>query len=394
VGLAPDAKAVHVTRFHCDIAAPVRGEDLAAANGDEMVDSARTGQTRLMPAAGLQEDGVLRIIRFLLVLTCTAPFANAAGAPLQYTGVNIAGGEFNAENVPGEYGRDYIYPDSATVAFFATKGMNIIRVPVLWERLQRQVEGNLDAEEMQRLDAVIDLASSNGMRVIIDVHNYAAYQGSVIGAKGLATNALGDLWRRIAERYKDNELVVFGLMNEPTGLPTETWLEAANITIAEIRGTGAKNLILVPGNGWSSARDWLSNIYGTPNSEVMLKVDDPADNFAYDVHQYFNSDFTGSSADCQSVDIGISTLTPVTEWARRHGKRAFLGEIGVGSGRTCLDALDHVMRFMTDNNDVWSGWTYWAGGTWWPKDYFTNVQPLDGQDRPQMAVLEKYTGSN
>ena len=103
-----------------------------------------------------------------------------------------------------------------------------------------------------------------------------------------------------------------------TALPTETWLEAANVAIAEIRRTGAKNLILVPGNGWSSARDWVGGRYGTPNSEVMLKVEDPADNFAYDVHQYFNSDFTGTTADCQSVDIGISTLTPVTEWARQH----------------------------------------------------------------------------
>jgi endoglucanase len=341
-----------------------------------------------------RRKGVFRVVKFALMLICTAPLADAAGAPLQYTGVNIAGGEFNAENTPGEYGRDYIYPDSATVTFFATKRMNIIRVPVLWERLQRQAEGNLDAEEMLRLDTVINLAASKGMRTIIDVHNYASYRGSVIGTKDLSTVALADLWRRIAQRYKDNALVVFGLMNEPTGLATETWLEAVNIAIAQIRGTGARNLILVPGNGWSSARDWLSNIYGTPNSEVMLKVEDPADNFAYDVHQYFNSDFTGSSADCQSVDIGISTLTPVTEWARQHGKHAFLGEIGVGPGRTCLDALDRVMQFMAENNDVWLGWTYWAGGTWWPKNYFTNIQPLDGKDRPQMAVLEKYTSSN
>ena len=48
------------------------------------------------------------------------------------------------------------------------------------------------------------------------------------------------------------------------------------------------------------------------------------------------------------------------------------------------------MRFMSENNDVWLGWTYWAGGAWWPEDYFTSVQPLGGQDRPQMAILEKY----
>ena len=257
--------------------------------------------------------------------------------------------------------------------------------------IQQRKEASLDEQEMRRLDAVIGHARSAGMRVIVDVHNGASYYGSIIGTKNLPTGALGDLWRRIAERYGGNETVIFGLMNEPNSLPTETWLEAANIAIAEIRRTGAKNFILVPGNGWSSARDWTGGGYGTPNSEVMLKIEDAADNFAYEVHQYFNSDFTGFTADCQSVDIGISSLTPVTEWARQHRKRVFLGEIGVGSDRTCLDALDRVMRFMNDNNDVWLGWTYWAGGTWWPKDYFTSVQPLGGKDRPQMAVLEKYT---
>ena len=243
---------------------------------------------------------------------------------------------------------------------------------------------------MQRLDAVVDYAGSKGMRVILDVHNYARYQGFVIGSRNLSTDALGDLWRRLGERYKDNETVIFGLMNEPNGLPTETWLAAANIAIAAIRQTGAKNLILVPGNGWSSALDWTGGAYGTPNSEVMLKVRDPAGNFAFDVHQYFDSDFTGSSAVCQSAGVGIETLTPVTEWARQHGQRLFLGEFGVGANETCLEALDRTLRFLTQNRNVWLGWSYWAGGEWWPADYFTNIQPSDGRDRPQLSVLQKY----
>ncbi len=336
------------------------------------------------------EKVVLRIVKFALILACVVPLGSAFGASLQYTGVNIAGGEFNAETVPGEYGRDYLYPEPATMAYFASKGMNIIRVPVRWERIQRKPGDGLDEQEMQRIDAVFDAAQSVGLRVIIDVHNGASYRGSVIGSKSLPTNALGDLWRGIAARYGGNEHIIFGLMNEPTGLPTETWLEAANIAIAEIRRTGAKNLILVPGNGFSSARDWTGGGYGTPNSEAMLKIEDPADNFAYEVHQYLNSDFTGFAPDCQSPDIGVSSLTPVTAWAKQHGKRAFLGEIGVGANRVCLDALDRVMRFMDDNSDVWLGWTYWAGGTWWPEDYFTSVQPLGGKDRPQMIVLKKY----
>lgn len=308
----------------------------------------------------------------------------------QYVGVNIAGAEFSNDKLPGRYGYDYAYPEPATIDYFAEKGMNIIRIPTRWERLQHQLKAELDANEMQRLDAVVSHAESKGLHVIIDVHNYATYYGSVIGTANVPTDALADLWRRIALRYKDRESVIFGLMNEPNGLPTETWLEAANNAIAEIRRVGARNMIFVPGDGWSSARSWVDGHYGTANSKVMLGVIDPDNNFTYEVHQYFNSDFTGTTADCQNVDIGIKTLTLFTQWAREKRKRGFLGEFGAGPNPICLEMLDRVLRYMAQNDDVWVGWTYWAAGTRWPKDYFTNLQPVGQTDRPQMAVLEKY----
>ena len=344
---------------------------------------------------GLLSVNQRRLAQIVVALVvCCPQTADATETSVRYAGVNIAGGDFGAGNVPGTYGRDYIYPDPGTIDYFAAKGMRVIRVPALWERLQHKLGGALDGAEMQRLDTVIDYAASKRMQVILDVHNYAAYRGSRIGSESVPTSALGDLWGRIADRYKDNDAVMFGLMNEPNDVPTETWLEAANAAIAQIRRTGAKNLVLVPGTGWSSARSWVEGDYGTPNGEVMLGIEDPADNFVYEVHQYFNADWTGTSADCQNVDIGISTLTPVTEWARQHRRRAFLGEIGVGSGRTCLEALNRVLRFMDENSDVWLGWTYWAGGAWWAEDYFASVQPLNGKDRPQMAILEKYAKPN
>lgn len=331
--------------------------------------------------------------RVYFALLCAAGFASmtqASSGPVEYAGVNLPVAAFGADTVPGTYGTNYIYPQASTLGYFAAKNMNVARIAVLWERLQHRPQEDLDKAEIARLDAVIELAASKGMRVIVDLHNYARYGGAVLGSPGLPPSSLADLWRRLGARYKDNDAVIFGLMNEPNGLPTETWLGAANEAIAAIRAAGAKNLILVAGNGWSSARDWPGAGYGTPNSEAMLKVEDPAGNFAYDVHQYFDADFTGTSADCQSADIGIETLTPVTAWARQHGRRAFLGEFGVGPGATCLEALDRVMRFLNANSDVWLGWTYWAGGEWWPADYFTNIQPQGERESPQMAVIEKY----
>ncbi len=343
------------------------------------------------------------MIRTIKIIIGVAAFALAAlplahtqspsltSRSIQLTGVNLAGAEFGGKHIPGKLGKHYFYPKRSSIDYFAAKGMNIIRLPVRWGRLQHELGANLDEAEMQRIDAVVNYAGAKRIKVIIDVHNYAGYSGSVIGSEKLPPNALGDLWRRIAARYKGNDLVIFGLMNEPKGLPTETWLNAANIAIAEIRQTGAQNLILVPGNGYSTARTWTRGRYGTPNAIVMLDVVDSGNNYVFEVHQYFDQDWTGSHAECQSAENSVASLMPFTQWAREHRQRGFLGEFGAGPSQECLEVLDRVLKFMSANNDVWLGWTYWAGGSWWPKNYFTSIEPLDGRDRPQMSVLEKYS---
>ena len=145
-------------------------------------------------------------------------------------------------------------------------------------------------------------------------------------------------------------------MNEPKGLPTETWLEAVNYAIAEIRQTGAKNMIFVPGNGWSLARSWVRGHYGEHriaelcSRSAILVIISPTSCISTSIPTS-----RVAAADRQSVDIGITTLTPFTQWARQNRKRGFLGEFGAGSNATCLDLLDRALRYMAENNDVWAG---------------------------------------
>ncbi len=305
------------------------------------------------------------------------------------TGVNIAGAEFNGRKVPGIPNHDYFYPAKKTIDYFAAKGMNSIRVPFLWERIQPQLNGALEPAELQRLEDVVRYANGKGLYVILDVHNYAYYRQKVIGSSETPIAALGDLWGRLAPQFKGNTKVGFGLMNEPKGLATETWLAAANAAIAEIRRGGADNLVFVPGNGWTGAHSWLSRSYGTPNADIMLGVVDPADNYVYEVHQYLDSNYSGTHPECRNETVGVMTLKAFTEWLRQHGKRGYLGEFGAGTDPTCLAALDAMLKFMDDNRGLWIGWSYWAAGAW-PPSYFTSVQPVDGADRPQMIVLLKH----
>jgi endoglucanase len=187
--------------------------------------------------------------------------------------------------------------------------------------------------------------------------------------------------------------VLFGLVNEPHGLPTETWADAAQAAVDAIRATGAANLITLPGNGYTGAWSWFEGKwYGTANAQVMLRVKDPAGRMILEVHQYLDKDGSGTQPECVSATIGIERLQRFTAWLREHGQRAVLGEIGGGENAVCEQAVRGAMEHLHANADVWAGWLWWAGGPRWG-DYMLSLEPYaDGRERGQMKWLEPWMG--
>jgi endoglucanase len=349
-----------------------------------------------------------RTCRLLLALKTVMPLTALAvhGLPrayaeLTYTGVNLSGAEFGEGNLPGTHGTHYIYPSAAEVDYFLGKGMNTIRLPFRWERLQRTLGGEFHATEFNRLRNLVQYATGKGAYVVLDPHNYARYHGNVIGGGTVTNEHFADFWSRLAEAFKGNSRVVFGLMNEPHTMPTEQWLSAANAAIAHIRHTGATNLILVPGNAWSGAHSWSQNWYGTPNATAMLGVVDPGNNFAFEVHQYLDSDSSGRSPAIVSPTIGVQRLAGFTNWLKANRRRGFLGEfavanstIGDAAGQIGDEALTGILEHIQANSEVWLGWAWWSAGPWWG-DYMFSLEPTNlGQpaqaDRPAMGVLDDY----
>jgi endoglucanase len=118
------------------------------------------------------------------------------------------------------------------------------------------------------------LTVTKGVYVQLDVHNYARYNGNIIGAQGssVTVTAFQDLWTRLANVFKNNSRVFFGLMNEPHSMSTNLWLSDANAAIQAIRATGSTNTIVVSGNGWDGAATWYDTWYDTSNPPVSNAV--------------------------------------------------------------------------------------------------------------------------
>jgi endoglucanase len=316
-------------------------------------------------------------------------FGASANAEILYRGINLTGGEFARKKIPGQYAKDYIYPGAKDVDYFLDKGMNVFRLPFLWERLQPVAAEPLDEAELARLDQAVEYITGKGATVIIDLHNYARYHGKVVGVE-ISDDALADIWRRLAEHYRDNRRVAFGLMNEPHGLPTETWVASANKTIAAIRATGSAHLLLVPGNAWTGAHSWNKTGYGTANAVAMRTIVDEQNNYLVEAHQYLDKDSSGTHPHCVDVGKAMQRLVDFTDWLRETGNRGFLGEFAGGRSPECIAALDAMLTYVAENEDVWAGWTYWAGGPWWG-NYMFNLSPTkNNEDRPQLAPIMKH----
>jgi len=147
-------------------------------------------------------------------------------------------------------------------------------------------------------------------------------------------------------------------------------------------------LVLVPGNQRTGAHAWFDEYYGTPNAEVLRDIEDTDDNFAIELHQYFDAISSGTSNSCVSETIGIERVEAVTAWLAGEGFRGFLGEFGGSEDPVCLGAMDNLLSYLGSNSDVWLGWTIWAASQW---NIQHNIRPLsNGDDSLQMRVLMRH----
>lgn len=158
---------------------------------------------------------------------------------------------------------------------------------------------------------------------IFDPHNYMRYNnpsqqpmiGSVIGNTSDPTAAttaqFGEFWEELTGRFKDNPNVIFGLMNEPHDMPPSLVLVNDQAVIEGIRRSGARQQILAPGNGYTGGCAWLQSSQGDePSGDYLNKIHDPIENTAIDIHEYLDSDFSGSHVLCsQNASYNLDGLT-------------------------------------------------------------------------------------
>ncbi|KIL40441.1 glycoside hydrolase [Gordoniibacillus kamchatkensis] len=274
------------------------------------------------------------------------------------------------------------YVGEADVRQIAAEGFNSVRVPINARFLLEEDEPvRFRPERLRFIDRVIGWCRTYRLYVILDLHGAPGGQtgtnidDSERDLPELFTdernrNRTVELWRMLAERYKDEWIVAgYDLLNEP--LPN--WFSQYNSLVMPlyrdivkaIREADDRHMIILEGVHW--ATDW------------SIFDEKPDDNCMLQFHKYWNN------PDTESIRVYLD---------KREAWKVpiFMGE----GGENNKDWYAGAFRLFEDHGISWNFWTWKKMDTdnspcsvKKPAEWQRLVDYLEGGSKPDEAEAER-----
>ncbi len=302
----------------------------------------------------------------------------------QIVGINLAGAEYGSSKLAAISGEDYFFPTELQLAYYRDRGFNSIRLPLAWEHLQSSLYGPINEQYASEIRQTLISAQKFKLKVVLDLHNYDKYRGSLVGTEQVPYKAFEFLWAKIANNFKGYPaLLAYGLMNEPhhTG---KTWHVAAQYGVDGIRSQDMNHQIYIGGDEWSGTSSWDKN-----NPRPFVK--DLSNQVVYEGHIYLDDDYSGKySSSVGSVDMMQridDRLTPFLNWLNFYKQKGVIGEWGMPANSQ--DWLPTIKIFVNMLERKCLDSFVWAGGKWSPS-YILSLEPSEGNDKLLIEVIKKW----
>jgi hypothetical protein len=324
-----------------------------------------------------------------------------SGATLQLRGVNRDGTEYACIQGWGIFDGP---SDANSVSAMQSWKINAVRVTLnedCWLGINGVSPGYSGSNYQNALKNYVSLLHQHGMYVILDLHANApgGYQAKAFQVMPDADHT-PDFWRSVASTFRTDPAIAFEPFNEPhlggggnnnatedqwtcwlrgcqvSGIEVDgttvpgTWQAVGMQTLVDtIRGTGAKQPILLDGLQWSSAFNGL----------LSHLPRDPLNQMAAVYHLYH-----GNGCDDQTC-----WQTNILQPAGRLP--VIVDELGEQQGECSETFIDSFMPWADRRNLSYLAWTWNAGNDkYWRCDQFGLIQSYDGTPTPYGHGLQQH----
>ncbi|KAJ3553211.1 hypothetical protein NPX13_g10937 [Xylaria arbuscula] len=263
--------------------------------------------------------------------------------------------------------------------FVKDDGINLLRIPTSWQFLVNgQLGGDIDASKFSEYDQLVQSCLDTGAYCMIDIHNFARWDGQIIGQGGPTDEQFASFWAQLAGKYATNDKVIFELMNEPHDLDIDLWAQTCQTVVTAIREAGAiSQKILLPGTNFASAETLVSS--GSVDALInIINPDGSTDNLFLDIHKYLDDDNSGTHAECSTDNVDSFTILAL--YLRSKGRKGFISETGASSDASCLSAFCDQNSFINANSDAFTGLVAWGAGSF-STSYILSLTPTNQNGR-------------
>lgn len=196
-----------------------------------------------------------------------AQLLNSRNEPVRLRGVNCASLEWTSD------GEGHII-ESVRVAIDEWH-VNHIRLPLSQDRWFGKAPEQNDQGKAYRaiVDEIVKLCASKGVYIMLELHwSNAGVWGEQIGQHSMPDEHSVTFWQDLAPLYANRPAVIYDLYNEPHDVSWDVWLNGGKVTdrpnrrnqtprtfkavgmqqlFDTVRGTGAKNPIVIGGLDWA-----------------------------------------------------------------------------------------------------------------------------------------------
>jgi len=271
------------------------------------------------------------------------------GHAVQLVGLNRSGTEYACAQGWGIFDGP---SDGASIAAMTTWHPGIVRVPLnedCWLGINGVAAEYGGAAYRQAVKGFVHRLERHGLLVDLELHLSAPGNQLALGQQVMAdADHSPTFWRRVAASFKDDHAVLFELFNEPHDISWDCWLSGCTTDagwqtagmqsmLDAVRSTGATNVVLAGGLGWSSdLSEWLSH-----------RPTDPAGQLVAAFHTY---NFSG----CHTLACWVSTVAVVADQVPVMTTE--FGEDDCAGGY-----VGPLMRWLDAQGISYLGWTW---NTW------------------------------
>jgi endoglucanase len=271
------------------------------------------------------------------------------GKTVQLVGLNRSGTEFACAQGWGIFDGP---SDGPSIAAMKTWHPDIVRVPLnedCWLGINGVDPQYGGAAYQRAVKGFVHRLEGHGLLVDLELHWSAPGTELALGQQVMAdADHSPTLWRKVATTFKDDHAVMFELYNEPHDISWHCWLNGCLTSqgwrtagmqqmLDAVRGTGATNVVIAGGLGWSSDLSaWLGH-----------RPSDSSDQLAAAFHTY---NFSG----CSTQPCWDSTVAKVA-------KQVPVVTSEIGENDCAGGYVGPLMDWLDAHGISYLGWTW---NTW------------------------------